>query len=217
MIFELVTFEVSDEKIVLPDTDSDDFYYKINTTNPIILTAMINKIQEIEKKRIQQVKNYVVYSKEPLFMKKFPIECKNKDLLKELPFDSLYETLRYKPYNFPFKVGVKQGLRCFIVTVNNKYIAHVWTWFDKKVVKVIGIRSSIENIIGKLCGKSYSKIAVFLFNSIITWAKQIPDIESIEVNPLPNVAYILKKYMNFDTVDGKKYTYELIDADYKGL
>lgn len=217
MTFELLTFEVSNKKILLPYND-DNSFYKIESTNDVILTAIINKIEEIEEKRLQQVIDYTKYSEEePLFMQKFPIQCKNKKLLKNLPFDNLFETLKYKPYDFPFKINTKQGLRCFIVTANNTYIAHIWTWIEKKTLKVIGIRSSIQNIILKLCGKSYNKIAIFLFNSIISWAKQSLNIEKIEVTPLPNIAYILKKYMNFHTNDDITYTYELISDDYEGF
>ena len=149
-----------------------------------ILTSMIHNILMDEEKHLD---NIYSYSEEILSIQNVVLFSPDK-----IPIDNLRETLLYKPYCLP------SNYYCFLLhKENGEYIAHTWVYIDdKKMVNVIGIRSSLKNNILKLFNLGQKKITIILFNAIIEWTKE-QSLIYIIVSPLPLLSYILVKYLNF--------------------
>lgn len=58
----------------------------------------------------------------------------------------------------------------FVMIVDQMYAGHVYAWTVDRVTNVIGIRSSIYQLLGNNCGLKQPKIAPIFLNAIYTWA-----------------------------------------------
>lgn len=93
-----------------------------------------------------------------------------------------------------FKEGVFASV---LIDEDGEYIAHVYTWkfdSDPLVVGMIGIRSSVKQMLIRKCGKSFKRIGFELTNSIHKWALMQGAKYIFVEQPFEGMAKILQLY-----------------------
>lgn len=78
----------------------------------------------------------------------------------------------------------------FILTYQSKYYGHIYGWKVGDRFKVIGIRTSILNLLNK----SLKGVSLMLIDSIINFAKSFEVDDVFVIEPIGTMPEILKKY-----------------------
>ena len=184
-------------------------YQEINGGyTPDILTAILGRIITIEYDayyRIRTFPNLLEQIPNNWILEQVANTCPNALLNRDkFQLPVLYDIFQrdfslFNYLNLFFPIDVVNNPQVFILIKNGKYTAHVYAWsvtMDISVTNVIGIRSSLLELMNNVCNKKISGIGTILINSIYNWTRDLTDTDNYirVIHPIGPMPTILERY-----------------------
>lgn len=210
-----ITYYSSETVNYIKQLPEDVIYYEMSDEyTPDILTAILGRIISIEYDAYYRIRTFPDLLKEVnnnWILKQVADICpqalSSTNLVKSPVLYDIYQRdLSLFGYlNLFFAVNIVDLPYVFVLTKDGRYIAHIYAWLVGddfvNVVNIIGIRSSILELMSAACGNKVQGIGGTLINSIYNWAKDqnLNNCYLRVIHPIGPMPAILERY-NFNKV-----------------